>query len=125
MRNDENRKALKMALDEAENRCTKLELGRRSLDGDLQRFKLVMNDKETENQVRGRFSVCVWGGSSFYVSERWIHIYFEGENPIVWDGSILCEGVDPAFSWEVDISSIWCVDIRFFPLLVVGVLLII
>lgn len=50
---EENKKALKMALDEAENRCTKLELGRRSLDGDLQRFKLVMNDKETENQVRG------------------------------------------------------------------------
>lgn len=75
MRNDENRKALKMALDEAENRCTKLELGRRSLDGDLQRFKLVMNDKETENQVRGRFSVCVLGGSSFCISESWIHIF--------------------------------------------------
>ena len=53
-----------MALDEAENRCTKLELGRRSLDGDLQRFKLVMNDKETENQVRGRCSIYVkvWVG---------------------------------------------------------------
>lgn len=68
---EENKKALKMALDEAENRCTKLELGRRSLDGDLQRFKLVMNDKETENQVRGgsNFFVKAWVESSVCVKE--------------------------------------------------------
>lgn len=98
-RMDENRKALKIALDEAENRCTKLELGRRSLDGDLQRFKLVMNDKETENQVRGGSSFCVRGVSSFYISERWIHIFCEEENPtfckgwihLVWrSGSSFC-----------------------------------
>lgn len=90
---DENRKALKIALDEAENRCTKLELGRRSLDGDLQRFKLVMNDKETENQVRGGSSFCVCDvsilyGSIFFVKGR-IQLF-------VRDGSNLCEGVNPA-----------------------------
>ena len=49
---EEDKKNLRGNLDDAENRCTKLELARRSIEGDLQRLKLVMNDKETENQVR-------------------------------------------------------------------------
>ena len=48
---EDDKKALKMMLEDAENRCTKLELARRSLEGDLQRLKLVLTDKETENQV--------------------------------------------------------------------------
>ena len=50
---------MRVMLDDAENRCTKLELNRRSLEGDLQRMKLVLTDKETENQVGGRFPIFV------------------------------------------------------------------
>ena len=58
MRSGENRleddkKNLRGALEDSENRCTKLELARRSAEGELQRFKLVMNDKDTENTVCG------------------------------------------------------------------------
>ena len=42
---------MRIALEDVENRCTKLELARRSAEGELQRFKLAMNDKDTENQV--------------------------------------------------------------------------
>lgn len=48
---DDDKRNLRQGLEDAENRCTKLELARRSLEGDLQRFKLLMNDKETENLV--------------------------------------------------------------------------
>ena len=55
---EEDKKNLRTALDEAETRCTKVELARRSVDGELQRLKLAMTDKDTENQVRG---VCCGG----------------------------------------------------------------
>ena len=55
---DEEKKGLRQALDDAENRVTKGELARRALEGDLQRLKLAMNDKETESQVREK-CVCV------------------------------------------------------------------
>ena len=48
---EEDKKNLRGQLDDAENRVTKGELARRSLEGDLQRMKLALNDKETENQV--------------------------------------------------------------------------
>ena len=48
---EEDKKNLRQALDDAETRCTRLELARRSIDGELQRLKLAMTDKETENQV--------------------------------------------------------------------------
>ena len=48
---EEDKKNLRLTLDDAENRCTKGEVARRSLEGELQRMKLVLNDKETENQV--------------------------------------------------------------------------
>ena len=48
---EDDKKNLRIALEDAENRCTKLELARRSAEGELQRFKLAMNDKDTENQV--------------------------------------------------------------------------
>jgi len=37
--------------DDAENQLTKAELLHRSLDGDNQRLKLALNDKETESQA--------------------------------------------------------------------------
>ena len=48
---EEDKKNLRLNLDDAENRVTRGELARRSLEGELQRLKLIMNDKETENQV--------------------------------------------------------------------------
>lgn len=48
---DEDKKQLRISLDESENRCTKIELNRRALEGELQRMRMAMNDKETENQV--------------------------------------------------------------------------
>lgn len=52
---EEDKKNLRVGLDDAESRCTKLELARRALDGELQRLKLAMTDKETENQVNCSF----------------------------------------------------------------------
>ena len=49
---DEDKKQLRLGLDDAENRVTKGELNRRSLEGELQRMRLSLTDKETENQVR-------------------------------------------------------------------------
>ncbi len=49
---EEDKKQLRAGLDDAENRVTRGELGRRSQEGELQRLKLALNDKETENQVR-------------------------------------------------------------------------
>ena len=51
---EEDKKNLRLNLDDAENRVTRGELARRSLEGELQRLKLALNDKETENQV------CNW-----------------------------------------------------------------
>ena len=48
---EEDKKALRCSLDDAENRVTKGELARRSLEGDLQRMRLALTDKETEAQV--------------------------------------------------------------------------
>ena len=48
---EEDKKQLRISLDDAENRVTKGELARRALEGYLQRMKLAMNDKETESQV--------------------------------------------------------------------------
>lgn len=51
---DEDRKHQKRCLDDAENRCTQLELAKRGLEGDLQRMRLTLNDKETEAEVRSQ-----------------------------------------------------------------------
>lgn len=48
---EEERKELKANLDDAEHRNTKLELLKRSLEGDIQRTKNYLTDKETEIQV--------------------------------------------------------------------------
>ena len=50
-RQEDDRKQLRISLDDAENRNTKAELMRRALEGDIQRLKLSNNDKETEKQV--------------------------------------------------------------------------
>jgi len=47
-----DKRKLKEAFDASEQRATKLELARRALEGDLQRNKMAINDKETSNQVR-------------------------------------------------------------------------
>ena len=48
---EDEKKQLRQHLDDAENQLTKAELVRRSMDGELQRFKIALNDKETETQV--------------------------------------------------------------------------
>lgn len=49
---------MRSALDDAEARCTKLELSKRALEGDIQRTKLVVTDKETEIHVITTTFVC-------------------------------------------------------------------
>ena len=85
---EDDKKALKMMLEDAENRCTKLELARRSLEGDLQRLKLVLTDKETENQVSpatgvenvcyilGTVNVVIFAGGKFH--ENVVKIFHVG-----------------------------------------------
>lgn len=48
---EEERKVLRANLDDSEARNTKLELLKRSLEGDIQRTKVLLTDKETEVQV--------------------------------------------------------------------------
>lgn len=48
---DEEKKQLRLNLDDAENMLTKAELNRRSMEGELQRLRMALNDKETETQV--------------------------------------------------------------------------
>ncbi len=47
---DEKRQ-LKRALDESEARATELEMNRRALEGELQRYGMILTDKDTEIQV--------------------------------------------------------------------------
>jgi len=42
---------LRQALDEAENQLTKAELLRRAMDGDNERLKMALADKDTETQA--------------------------------------------------------------------------
>lgn len=68
------KRRLKEVLDASESRSTKLEVLRRSLEGDLQRAKLSLGDREMEiqvlrdridvlqRQVRGRGGVGAMGG---------------------------------------------------------------
>src|SRR6218665_616784 len=49
---EEDKKELRHSLDDAENRVTKGEVVRRALEGELQRMKMTLNDKETETQVQ-------------------------------------------------------------------------
>lgn len=51
MRLDAERKRLREALEAAEARATRVELGRRSLEGELQRLKLSLGDREAESQA--------------------------------------------------------------------------
>jgi len=48
---DDEKKQLRVSLDDAGNQLMKTELLRQSLEGDVQRMKLVMSEKETENQL--------------------------------------------------------------------------
>ena len=51
MRLEAERKRLREALEAAEARATRVELGRRSLEGELQRLKLSLGDREAESQA--------------------------------------------------------------------------
>ncbi|MEQ2179070.1 hypothetical protein GOODEAATRI_020816, partial [Goodea atripinnis] len=48
---ESERKRLREALEAAEARATRVELGRRSLEGELQRLKLSLGDREAESQA--------------------------------------------------------------------------
>ena len=48
---DEERRMIGGRLGDAENHLTKAELMRRGLEGEIQRLKMALNDKETEKQV--------------------------------------------------------------------------
>ena len=56
---ESDKRKLKESLECSEQRATKLELTRRALEGDLQRLKLSLTDKETSQQVR-RKRVSHW-----------------------------------------------------------------
>lgn len=51
MRLEAERRRLREALEAAEARATRVELGRRSLEGELQRLKLSLGDRDTESQT--------------------------------------------------------------------------
>lgn len=51
MRLEAERKRLREALEATEARTTRVELGRRSLEGELQRLKLNLGDREAESQA--------------------------------------------------------------------------
>lgn len=51
VRLEAERRQLREALEAAEARGTRVELGRRSLEGELQRLKLSLGDREAENQA--------------------------------------------------------------------------
>lgn len=50
MRLESERRRLREALEAAEARATRVELGRRSLEGELQRLKLSLGDREMDSQ---------------------------------------------------------------------------
>lgn len=51
MRLEGERRRLREALEAAEARATRVELGRRSVEGELQRLKLSLGDREAESQA--------------------------------------------------------------------------
>lgn len=50
VRLEAERRRLREALESAEARATRVEVGRRSLEGELQRLKLSLGDRDAENQ---------------------------------------------------------------------------
>lgn len=51
VRLEAERKRLREALEAAEARATRAELGRRSVEGELQRLRLSLGDREAESQT--------------------------------------------------------------------------
>lgn len=51
VRLEAERRRLREALESAEARATRVEVGRRSLEGELQRLKLSLGDREAESQT--------------------------------------------------------------------------
>jgi len=48
---DDEKNQLRVSLDDVGNQLTRAELLRQSLEGDVQRMRLAVSDKEVENQV--------------------------------------------------------------------------
>jgi rootletin len=47
----DDKRQLRRALDESENRATELEMNKRALEGEIQRLNMILTDKDTEIQV--------------------------------------------------------------------------
>ncbi len=50
-KSEEDRKVQRHQIEELEARLTQLELTRRAIEGDMQRLRLVINERDAENQV--------------------------------------------------------------------------
>lgn len=50
-KSDDDRKAQRHQIEELENRITQMELARKQLEGEIQRLKLVISEREHENAV--------------------------------------------------------------------------
>ena len=85
---EDDKKGLRISLDDAENRVTKGEIMRRQLEGDLQRLKLALNDKETENQV---CTVCLCYNPT--VVQSWANIisheYIKARSLLPGSGAVI------------------------------------
>ena len=51
-KSDEDRKAQRHQIEELENRITQMEPARKQLEGEIQRLKLIISEREHENAVR-------------------------------------------------------------------------
>lgn len=48
---EEERRTLRMGLDEADNQLKKAEISRRNLEGEIQRLKMALGEKEKEKEA--------------------------------------------------------------------------
>lgn len=58
-KSEEERKNLRQGLDEAESHLKKAHLSRCSLEGEIQRLKMALGDKETERAVNSYRYLCL------------------------------------------------------------------
>ena len=68
---EEERKISRRQVEELEARLTQLELTRRGLEGDMQRLRLVIAERDAENQVR--WSLC----SAFSIAPLRMFVLYE------------------------------------------------
>ena len=71
---EEERKISRKQVEELEARLTQLELTRRGLEGDMQRLRLVIAERDAENQVR--WPLCsLRASASLYVSPLIVRVF--------------------------------------------------